>query len=134
MACFLVPAAEAAVMTVVKKAAEKKEKNTQSAEDTEVRVHAKAPGIPFSRKLKWLTSMLWGGTVLLALEHLWHGEIAPYFPFLTAMSSSADTVSMLHEMATTGVMMAVFVTAVWAVMAVVSDRIVRRAVTEETAR
>mgnify|MGYP007069974341 CR=1 FL=1 len=53
--------------------------------------------IPFSRKLKWLSAMLWGGVILLAFEHLWHGEIAPFFPFLTAMSDAASTAEMLKE-------------------------------------
>jgi len=34
--------------------------------------------------LGWLTNMLWGGSLLLAFEHVWHGEETPWFPFLTA--------------------------------------------------
>ena len=68
--------------------------------------------VRFSEKLGWLNKMLWGGTALLAFEHLWHGEIVPYFPFLTA-AAQGDTAGMLHEMATNGVLMAVLVTVVW---------------------
>ena len=60
--------------------------------------------------------MLWGGSALLAFEHIWHGEVTPWFPFLTAAGNPEDAMAMLHEMATTGVAMAVLVTAVWAGM------------------
>ena len=67
--------------------------------------------------------MLWGGSGLLAFEHLWHGEITPFFLFLTAANDPADTAEMLHEMATSGSAMAILVTAVWAVVAVAADKI-----------
>ncbi len=56
MACFTVPAGEAIVTTIDKKVIDKKE----IKEGTSV---PKA-GIPFSRKLKWLTNLLWGFPVL----------------------------------------------------------------------
>ena len=122
MACFLVSAAEAVVVTAVEKVEAKKE--LQVAEKgTEKEAVAK---IPFSRKLKWLTWMLWGGAILLAFEHVWHGEVVPWFPFLTAMSDPADAAEMFHEMATVGVTMALLITAVWIVMCVVSDAILKR--------
>ena len=82
--------------------------------------------IPLSRKLSWLTWMLTGGAVLLMFEHVWHGEVVPYFPFLTAMYSPDATSEMLHEMATVGVTMAVLVTAVWAGVCAAADAILRR--------
>lgn len=82
--------------------------------------------IPFTRKLKWLTNLLWGGSLLLAYEHVWHGEVQPFFPFLTAMSDPADTAEMLHEIATVGVSMAVLITAIWVAMCVTADMIVKR--------
>ncbi len=122
MACFLVSAAEAAVVTAVAKAEEKKEvQSAGSSRETEGTV-----SIPLSRKLKWLTYMLWGGVAMLALEHLWHGEIVPWFPFLTAMSDPGNTVEMLQEMATVGVGMAVLITLVWVAMCKVAESIVRR--------
>lgn len=70
--------------------------------------------------------MLWGGSALLAFEHIWHGEVTPWFPFLTAAGNPEDAMAMLHEMATTGVAMAVLVTAVWAGMVAVSNVIEKR--------
>lgn len=112
MACFLVSAAEAVVVTAAAKATEK-----QDGGDTTETVER----IPFSQKLKWLSNMLWGGAILLVFEHIWHGEIVPWFPFLTAMNDPADTVEMLHEMMTVGVAMAVIITAVWLGMVLVTD-------------
>ena len=121
MACFLVPAGEAIVATVVKKVEEKKEVSTEEKEEVK---------IPFSQKLKWLTSLLWGGAILLAFEHLWHGEVVPFPPFLTAMNDPSDTAEMLHEMGTVGVTMAALITGVWIVMCIVADVIVKRKNTE----
>ena len=120
MACFIVSAAEAAVVTAVEKIEEKKEQAAPESEETT------AVKIPFSRKLKWLSYMLWGGSFLLMFEHVWHGEVTPWFPFLTAMSDKAEMMTMLHEMATVGVAMAVLVTVVWAGICVTADIIVKR--------
>jgi hypothetical protein len=62
----------------------------------------------------------------LAFEHVWHGEVTPWFPFLTAVSNPADAAEMLHEMAS-AVSMAVLVTFVWIGMALVSDKLAKRA-------
>ncbi|MBQ4231868.1 MAG: hypothetical protein II699_01190 [Lachnospiraceae bacterium] len=109
MACFLVSTAEAIAVTAAKKVVEKKE-DTKTVDAVEVEtVHH----TPLSTKLGWLCKMLWGGAFLLLIEHMWHGEVVPYFPFLTAMNSKEDTIEMLKEMATVGVSMAVLVTAFW---------------------
>lgn len=115
MACFLVPMAEAIVVTAVKGVVKKKEKDKAAEPRLET-------GPTWSRKLGWLNKLLWGGVLLLAFEHLWHGEVVPWPPFLTAMNNPADIGPMLHEMATIGTGMAVFVTAVWVVMVLVADR------------
>lgn len=114
MACFLVPAGEAIVTTVAQKVMESREKK-EGKESTSV-------GTPkWSHRLSSLNKMLWGGTALLALEHIWHGEIILRPPFLTAMQNPADLAAMLHEMTTVGVAMAAAVTAVWGIMVLVSE-------------
>ena len=128
MACFLISAAEAVVTTVAVKVIEKKEKTT---EEENLKAGKGIPAtlikVPFSRKLKWLRNMLWGGSALLAFEHIWHGEVVPWFPFLTAAANPDDAAEMLHEMATVGVAMAVLVTLVWLGMIGVSALIEKRA-------
>jgi ABC-type uncharacterized transport system permease subunit len=128
MACFLVPVAEAVVMTVINKAAKSKETEPAALKvDTDNGSFETESKISFSRKLKWLTNMLWGGSVLLAFEHVWHGEVVPWFPFLTAASDPVEASVMLSEMATVGVSMAVLVTAVWGVMLLVTNAMEKKA-------
>ena len=128
MACFLVPAAEAVVTTIATKVMKSKEGNPETVKvQLDGAELVEAEKIPFSEKLGWLNKLLWGGSALLAFEHVWHGEVVPYFPFLTAASNPADAAQMLHEMATAGVTMAILVTAVWAGMLVVSSVIEKRA-------
>lgn len=115
MACFIVPATEAIVTTVAQKVIKKKERN-ENNKNSDIKIR-------FSEKLKWLNGMLWGGSGLLAFEHIWHGEVTPFFPFLTAASDLADRAEMLHEMATSGSAMAILVTAVWAGAVIVSNKI-----------
>lgn len=120
MACFLVPATEAVVTTVatkVIKTKEEKEVADHSCEEN-TKIH-------FSTKLGWLNKLLWGGSALLAFEHVWHGEVVPFFPFLTAVESG-ETSEMLAEMGSAGVMMAVIVTAVWAGMLAFSSSIEKK--------
>jgi len=114
VACFLVPLGEAIVTTAVQKIMEKKEKQAE--------LHGiQQTGLSWSRKLSWLNRLLWGGVLLLAFEHLWHGEIVPWLPFLTAMNNPADMASMFREIATVGTGMAIFVTTAWAMMVMVAD-------------
>jgi len=102
MACFTVPLATAVVASAAKKALpESAHKN------------------PFVAKLGWLGKMMFGGSFLLAIEHVYHGEIIFTPPFLTAVKNG-ETADMLHEMATRGVAMAVLLGVVWVGMVAVS--------------
>ena len=122
MACFLVPTAEAVIVTAVKTIEKKKEPEKTTGQD----VQASDTKVSLARKLTWLTNMLWGGAVLLAFEHIWHGEVTPWFPFLTAMNDAEETATMLGEMATVGVSMAVLITVVWIGMCIAADAILKR--------
>ncbi|MDD7185932.1 MAG: hypothetical protein PUH54_09750 [Oscillospiraceae bacterium] len=110
MACFIVPATEAVITTVATKILKKK--GSESS-------------IRFAGKLDKLNGLLWGGSGLLAFEHLWHGEITPFFPFLTSAADTESTQRMLYEMSTSGVAMAAVVTAVWAV-SVILENIIKK--------
>lgn len=119
MACFLVPATEAIIVSVaigVMTAKEKKAKLEVKQDDATLSKTEHKPRFPFLAKLKWLASLLWGGAFLLAFEHLWHGEVVPWFPFLTAAANPEDAIEMLKEMGTVGVTMALLVTGVWLAM------------------
>jgi hypothetical protein len=122
MACFLVPAAEAIVVTAAFIAAKKSEQKIQAPKLAEGDKFAHDDvKITWSKRLSWLLGLLWGGVLLLAFEHFWHGEVVPFPPFLSAMASPDDTAEMLHEMSTVGVSMAITVTAVWGVICGVAE-------------
>lgn len=116
MACFIAPTAEAIVTTIVKKNIDKRAKN----ENMEIRN-------PFIKRMNWLNNMLWGGSALLAFEHVWHGEVTAWYPFLTNAATSADAMEMLREIATSGVAMAALVTAVWAGIVAVTNSFEKKA-------
>lgn len=112
MACFVVPVAEAIITSVATRILESKENKSEKITPDNVR---------FSGKLKWLSKLLWGGSFLLAFEHIWHGEIKPFFPFLTAAESPESFTAMLNEVSTVGVGMALTVTIAWVVMLIISS-------------
>ena len=104
MACFVVPVAEAVVTTIASKVIASREPKEDNGK------------IKFSTKLGWLNKLLWGGSALLAFEHVWHGEVIPTFPFLTAVKDG-ETAEMLREMATNGVGMALLAPVFWSILA-----------------
>ena len=96
MACFTACVAEALVVFGVKKTIEKKHPT-------------------LSKKLTTLIYMLLSGSLLLMVEHIYHGEITYLYPFLTALKDPADTQVMLKEIVTVGVCMDLVMTALWAI-------------------
>ena len=102
MACFTVPLATAVAAKAAKPI-----------------LAGRATRNPFVARLDWLCKMMFGGSFLLAIEHVYHGEIIFTPPFLTAVKDG-NTADMLHEMATRGVTMAVLLAVVWVVMVTVS--------------
>ena len=74
----------------------------------------------------WLANLLWGGCLLLCYEHIWHGEVVPWFPFLTAMASPDETSVMLSEMRSVGGTMAIEITVVWVLIVLAANAIVKR--------
>ena len=81
MACFIVPLTQAVATTIYRKVTKQS--------DTFV-----------GRNLKTLEQMLWGGSVMLLIDHLINGELVAWN---------------LREVLTIGVPMSVVVTAVWAI-------------------
>lgn len=127
MACFLVPTAEAVVATVAFVAAKKREQKIQAPKlSADNKFAPDEVKITWSKRLGWLLSLLWGGILLLAFEHFWHGEVVPFPPFLTAMSSPDDAAEMVYEMSTVGVAMAISVTAVWGAVCAIAEAKVKK--------
>jgi hypothetical protein len=118
MACFIAPAGVALVTTVVRKIVEKRE-NDPSGRGAERRPD-KMPG-KWTQRLGWLNTMLWGGVVMLVLEHVVNGELVPWPPFLTAMQTPEGAGAALREIAVIGGGMTAAVFVVWAVMVLVAE-------------
>ena len=137
MACFLVTAAEAVVVTAVahavKASEQKKVDHVEVAGAVPLDSEENLTEIPWSRKLKWLSYLLWGGALLLCFEHIWHGEVVPWPPFLTAMQTPSEIVPMLKEIALYGTTMAVVITGVWFGMTLIAERLAGKLETEERA-
>ncbi len=113
MACFLVPLAEAVAISAAKSIYSKKMEKDEARgiiKSSEKKLKIQN----FLKKVDILQNMLYGGSFLLAVEHIYHGEVSFVPPFLTAMKTPEEIPVMLHEMATVGVGMALLVTAVWA--------------------
>lgn len=113
MACVIVPFIEAVGVSAAEKLLAKKAVRDGAARD-------------FVRQIPLLKNMLYGGSFLLAVEHIYHGELSFVPPFLTAMKSPEEIPLMLREMATNGVAMVLLTTAVWAGV-VALGRIVKKA-------
>ena len=79
-------------------------------------------GLSLRKKLHLLSNFLFSGSILLVFEHFWHGEIVPFFPFLTGARSPEDSYTMLQEMSTVGVSMALLITVIWAIYCFVLER------------
>ncbi len=107
MACFLAPMTLAIIMTAVQ-------------------LLTRHSNIANKLKLSVLNSMLWGGVGLLAAEHVFHGEITAWAPYLTAMSSPADTIVMLSEIATIGGSMTAVISLTWIGMLAVNTLMIKR--------
>ena len=98
MACFIAPMSLAIVTTIFRKK------------------------IPENLKIGWLNIMIWGGVIMLAVEHIAHGEVILFPPFLTAMQTPAEIPIMLQEMITVGGTMTVAIILIWTVMVYIYNK------------
>lgn len=112
MACFVVSAAAAATVAVAKHIVAKKEDKNVTIVDENSKFGSDTK---WSTKLNYLELGLWGGSFLLAGEHLIHGEVSLLPPFLTATKTAEGTAEMLHEMGTVGVIMLASIVVAWAI-------------------
>ncbi|MEN9979673.1 MAG: hypothetical protein ABIK38_04940 [candidate division WOR-3 bacterium] len=99
MACFLVPAGAGVVTTLLRRR------------------------LPAASHPERLSALLLGGSAMLAVEHVSHGEVVPWPPFLTAMRSPAETAQMLREMFTVGGTMTAVLILVWLLMLALEQKL-----------
>jgi uncharacterized membrane protein len=98
MACFIAPLSLGIVTTIFRKK------------------------IPENLKIGWLNIMIFGGAIMLAVEHIAHEEIILYPPFLTAMQTPAEIPVMIQEMAVVGGTMTIAMVAIWTVMVYIYNK------------
>lgn len=68
--------------------------------------------------------LLWGGSLMLAIEHIAHEEIVLFSPFLTAAIEGPEAVNvMLLEMATIGTAMLLVCLGTWVIILLLSPRL-----------
>ena len=119
MACFTVSALAAIGVGAAKYIVRHHEKKNENKEPKEYKFGSDTK---WSKKLSYLELTLWGGSALLAGEHLLHGEVSPFPPFLTAAGEGPEAVrEMLTEMGTVGVTMLAALVAAWAIGVFIVD-------------
>ena len=123
MACFLVSTAAAVGVTVAQKIVAKNENKKAEVGENEIKEYKFGCETKWSTRLKYLATTLWTGSFLLAGEHVIHGEVVPFPPFLTAAADPADAAKMLREMGTVGVGMLAILVAAWGVGTFIRDLI-----------
>ena len=98
MACFIAPLIEAVAVTALRKSR------------------------PGNKHLPDLEKMLWGGTLMLIVDHVINGELTWRFPFITALGTSGGWEIVLREILTVGVPMAAVLTLAWGVWVTVKEK------------
>ena len=120
MACFLVSATVGIGVSVARHIVKHHEKKLELEGKTQL-PEKFGSDIKWSQKLAYLELTLFSGSFLLAIEHILHGEVVPFPPFLTAASNPADLAEMLTEMGTVGVAMLAILLVAWGVGVLIAD-------------
>ena len=108
MSCFIVPLTQALATTAYRKTHETSIHNPKSS--------------VLKRHLPALEKMLWGGSVMLVVDHIINGEVTWRYPFFTALEEAGGFQVMLREMLTVGLPMSLVLTAVWVGYTLLKER------------
>ena len=100
MACFVVPLVEAIAVSIYRKS------NASAI--------AKAGAPALKKHIPALEKMLWGGSIMLIVDHIINGELTWTFPFFTSLGESGGAAILWREVLTVGVPMALVLTVAWA--------------------
>ena len=112
MACFLVSATVGIGVAVTRHIVKNHENKLELEGRTQL-PEKFGSDVKWSQKLAYLELTLFSGSFVLAIEHVLHGEVVPFPPFLTAANNPADTAEMLTEMGTVGVAMLAILLVAW---------------------
>ena len=123
MACFVVTTVAAVGVAVARHIVKHNEKKIEKNEVVSVN----ADTLKTSKKLGILEIALFGGSFILAGEHVLHGEVTFTFPFLTSITEGSDAIkTMLAEMGTIGVGMTALIFVAWGIGLVIRKYLLNR--------
>ena len=108
MSCFIAPLVQAVATSAFRKANAKRIASPDAS--------------PFLHHVTDLEKMLWGGSVMLIVDHIINGELTWRFPFFTALGETGGWSIMLREILLVGVPMALVITIVWAVYVLIKEK------------
>ena len=117
MACFTVSAVGAIAVGVARHIVKHHEKKNLN----ENKEYKFGSDIKWSKKLAYLEATLGAGSFMLAGEHILHGEVVPFPPFLTAMENAEDAAEMWQEIGTVGVAMLLILVVAWGIGVLIAD-------------
>lgn len=100
MCCFVMPLIQGIAVSSIRKSKSREIKDKTCSH--------------FMQQLPKLETMLWGGTVMLIVDHIINGEVTWRYPFFTALEQAGGAHVMLREMLTVGLPMCGVITLVWA--------------------
>ena len=121
MACFVVTTVAAIGVGAAKYVVRHNEKKKDPTKVDPIKLDS----MPVSKKLGVLELALWGGSFILAGEHVIHGEVTYKFPWLTKVADG-ETIEMLQEMGTVGVGMLFIIVAGWGIGLLVRKLLLKR--------
>ena len=107
MSCFIVPLNQALATTAYRKRHEKSINNPESS--------------ALKRNLPTLEKMLWGGSVMLVVDHIINSEVTWRYPFFTALEQAGGANIMLKELLTVGLPMSLVITILWIVYTLIKE-------------
>ena len=113
MCCFLVPLAQAVATSIYRR-------NNRNAINS-------AEATLLKRNIPALEKMLWGGSVMLIVDHIINGELIWRFPFFTALTEVDGTAFFLKELLTVGLPMSLALTFCWLGVNLVKARKIAKA-------
>ena len=122
MACFLVSATVGIGVAVARHIVKNRENKLELEGKTQL-PEKFGSDVKWSQKLAYLELTLFSGSFVLAIEHILHGEVVPFPPFLTAANNPADTAEMLTEMGSVGVAMLAILLVAWGAGVAIVDYI-----------
>ena len=111
MACFIVPMVQAIATTAYRRYIQKDSSRIE--------------GSLLRHNIPALEKMLWGGTVMLIVDHVLSGELTWAFPFFTALTQTGGVKVFFHEILAVGIPMSLALTSVWALWAVLRTKAAR---------